>query len=183
MKMLNDLHGRISALMNDSNRATPSGKARLISRSLGERVRARRRMGEEGSNLIEFAFILPILLMLLTGILTFGTAMYQKQQLQVAVGQGVHTLAISQNMVSDPCGAATTVIQGATQLNPTSMTITFYNGGPPPTGIAMSGSTCAGLSPGTVVSAQAQYPCSYATIFRFTGVCQSLTAIETEPVP
>jgi Flp pilus assembly protein TadG len=183
MKMLNDLHGRISALKNNSNRAALPADAHLRPQTLPERVLARLRMGEEGSNLIEFALILPIFLMLLTGCLTFGSVMFYKQQLQTAVGQGVHTLAISQNMVSDPCAAATTVIQGATQLNPANMTITFYNGGPPPTGNAMTGSNCAGLPPGTVVSAQAQYPCSYATIFRFTGVCQTLTVIETEPVP
>jgi len=180
--MLNDLHEHAVAWMNRLNHTAPASQSSSRARSMHERVRARRRLGEEGSNLVEFAFVLPFLLMLLTGILGFALVMFSKQQLQTAVSQGVHTVAISQNLpgVTDPCGAATTVIQSATQLNASSMTITFLKGGPG--GTAMSGSSCANLPKDTVVTAKILYPCSYAVIFNWSGSCQ-LTAIETEPVP
>jgi len=178
--MLNDLHRQALALIRRLNHTAPSSQSSLRARSMRERVSTRLSLGEEGSNLVEFAMVLPLLLMLVTGIIGFGLVMNNKEELQSAAGQGVHALAIGENLVSDPCGAATTVITSATQLKASNITITFLNGGP--NGTAMSGSSCANLPTGTVVSVKAQYPCSLSVIFRFAGTC-SLTALETEPVP
>lgn len=179
--MLKDLSGYVFAFRSKIRRAPPARESGIKSRSAGQQALTRLCLGEEGSNLVELAMVLPILAMLLTALLTFSMVMYTKEQLQQAVSQGVRMVAISQNFVSDPCGAATTVMQNATQLNSAQMTITFLNGGP--NGTPMSGTGCAALKSGTVVSAEAQYPCSYATILYFTGTCTQLTAIETQPVP
>lgn len=142
---------------------------------------AARRRGDEGQALVELALVLPIMMMLLTGIFLFSVAMYSKIALQTATDQGVQTLATCQNICStNPCDAATTAIQTSTVLKSSNIGITFLNG-PPGTGTAISGGTCSALPPGTVVTVQTTYPCSL-TIYNFVHSCQ-LTASESEAVP
>ena len=54
---------------------------RVGTRSLGKRLRVRLRAGneEEGQSLVEFAVCLPMLLLIVTAIITFGLAFSQYQ--------------------------------------------------------------------------------------------------------
>jgi Flp pilus assembly protein TadG len=132
---------------------------------------------------VELAFILPIMLMLLTAIFMFSFAMYCKISLQTAADQGVRTLAFSQNMgVANPCTNATTVIDQATVLNSSSIGITFYSGATVASESAISTSSCPNsLESGTVVTVTTTYPCSLG-IYKFVRSCQ-LSASESEVVP
>jgi Flp pilus assembly protein TadG len=177
MKMLSDLNRRAVARMRALYRVAASEGAGANARHADGRLRR----GEEGQALIEFAFVLPMMFMLLTGIFMFSIAMYSKISLQTATDQGVQALALCQNVCStNPCTAATTAINTSTVLNPSLIGITFLNG-PPATGTAISGGTCANLPSGTVVTVKTTYPCSLA-IYNFMRSCQ-LGASESEAVP
>ena len=56
---------------------------------------------EQGSALVEFALILPMMLLLTTGILVFGVAMNNYLQLTNAVSIGARTLAVNGSLTLD----------------------------------------------------------------------------------
>ena len=181
MKMLSDLNRRAVARLRVLCRAASLERAGAKVRPADGRLPAWLRRGEAGQALVEFAFVAPMILMLLTGIFMFSIAFFNKIALQTATDQGVQILATSQNVsATNPCTAATTAIQNATALNSSLITITFLNG-PPATGTAISGATCAGLVSGTVVTVETTYPCSLR-IYNFMHSCQ-LAASESEAVP
>jgi len=94
-------------------------------------------VGKAGQATVEFAVVLPLLLMLVTGIVSFAIAMFDKQELQVAASQGVQEVVLRQHGYdADPCGTSTTAIKSTTQLNSSMMGITFLNGGPAGTSIS-----------------------------------------------
>jgi hypothetical protein len=72
----------------------------------GPRLRVLPRPGEQGGALVEFALLLPILLLLTTGIMVFGVAMNNYLQLTNAVSIGARNLAISAGITLDPCATA-----------------------------------------------------------------------------
>lgn len=138
---------------------------------------------DKGQAIVEFALVLPLMMMMLTGIFMFSVAMYSKTSLQSAANQGVQTLVMSQGLPNgvDPCTEATTAIHQSTNLNSSLMTITYYNGTPAAGTIISTGSTCEKIASGTALSVKLQYPCSLA-IYNFAKSCQ-LTATQTESVP
>ena len=69
---------------------------------------------ERGAALVEFAFVLPILLLLILGIINFGRAYGAKQELIHATREGVRVLAVTQ----DYDEALTAFDAGATGLDP-----------------------------------------------------------------
>jgi Flp pilus assembly protein TadG len=60
---------------------------------------------EEGQGLVEFALVLPILLMVATGITSFGIVFYRYITLTDAVRAGARTLSLGRGL-SDPCTPA-----------------------------------------------------------------------------
>jgi Flp pilus assembly protein TadG len=126
MKMLNDLHRQTAALICSLNRAAPAGKASVRSQSAGERVRARLRRSDEGSNLVEFALMLPLLVLFLVGIAYLATAFSYYQALTQAVGIAAVQLSESRNTAKDPCSETFTALKNAApQLNPANITLTI----------------------------------------------------------
>lgn len=86
--------------------------------------------GEEGGALVEMALVLPILMLVLTGIFSFGIAMANYIQLTEAVDVGGRLLAISRGSGVDVCAAAVTAVQNAApSLNPALMTFTIVLNG------------------------------------------------------
>lgn len=79
------------------------------------RLRARRFRGESGSTLMEFAFVIPMLMTVLTGAASFSLAFYNLQQLGNATATAVQAVAAEQGLASDddPCAYAATTITGA----------------------------------------------------------------------
>jgi Flp pilus assembly protein TadG len=154
-----------------------SGKARPA----GVRLLALLRRGDEGQALMEAALAMTIMLMIMTGIFVFSSTMHQWILLQTAASQGVQTLALSQNVpgIADPCTAATTTITQATDLDPSQIGITFYNGSVGDA-VITPGSTCEGITKGTQLTVALTYPCSYAKVFNFQHSC-SLKVSQSEP--
>ena len=111
---------------------------------------------EDGAVAVEFALLLPILIMLILGILEFGLAYNAQITVTNAAREGVRTMAIQNNT-----SAAKTAVQTVSStLNPaitnTEITITVSNGT----------TACTGGSTATVA---VQYPFHFLTGFFGTG--------------
>lgn len=120
---------------------------------------------EFGGALVEMALALPIMLMMLTGIFTFATALYQKLQLAEALSSGGRVLAADRGDV-DPCKTATSaIVSAAPGLSATNITLTYTIGGnnygSGTTSCPGAGNTAnAEMTAGGTAQIQATYPCA-----------------------
>jgi len=146
------------------------------------------RDSERGQSLVEAALVFPVLLVIMTGILSFGLAFNNYLILTNAVGAGGRALAIARGNTTDPCATASSAVsQSAVLLNSSNISYTWTLNGTPYTGTSCSSSSTTTGAAGNLVQGQnAQititYPCSLA-VFRINLVpsCQ-LTASTTELV-
>lgn len=107
----------------------------------------RRRVGtDRGAVAVEFAIVLPILLLLILGIVEFGRAYYVQTTLSGAAREGVRAMALHNNASE----AITTVQSSALGLGVTSGQI------------AISPSSC---TLGSTVTVTVTYPMAYLTGF------------------
>ncbi|HZZ38347.1 MAG TPA: TadE/TadG family type IV pilus assembly protein [Acidobacteriaceae bacterium] len=97
---------------------------RLRSRSL--------RRGDGGQSLVEFGLVAPVLLLVLTGIFSFGIILSQYEVLTDSVSAGARAFALSRLQttpalaVSDPCAYAISILEGAApNLTSSSMNFTI----------------------------------------------------------
>jgi Flp pilus assembly protein TadG len=147
----------------------PGPVLKATSRLLYVANNARRRArNEEGQAMVEMALALPVLLLVLTGILTFGLAFNNYVLLTEATSIGARTLAISRGATTDPCATASSaVIAAAPLLTPASLSFSFVLNGSSYTGTSCSsGSSTTGAAANLVQGANAivtvTYPCSLA---------------------
>ena len=115
----------------------------------------------EGGALVEMAVTLPILMLILTGIVSFSFTLYQKLQLAEAVSNAGHYLATARGD-SDPCAKAIQAVKsGAPGLASTNLTITLSDNG---TAMASSCPAASGsaLTRGDVAQVTATYPTGLA---------------------
>jgi Flp pilus assembly protein TadG len=138
--------------------------------------------GERGQALVELAFAIAPLMLMFTGICSFGIYLEQDLQLTDAVNIAGKQLAISRGNATDPCSqVSTTVGAAAPLLNSGSMTFTYsFNGNP------YSGTTCtsgaANLIQGDPITISVQYPCTVTTIYANLLPGCTITAQITEMV-
>jgi Flp pilus assembly protein TadG len=155
--------------------------------------------GEQGSTLVEMAFVLPILLIVLTGIFSFGIILNQYLVLTNAVNNGARAFAMSAPATDgnasimdsgDPCKYAAAIIQSAasnlTASNLTyTITYTTYKTSAVTTytGTGSSSPSCASLamSQYDIVQIKAVYPVT-PTMFGALTSSLSLTAQSAELV-
>ena len=166
---------------------TPAGKVEPPSRRVW--LRARRHACDEGAQAaVEMALCLPVLLLVLTGVLTFGVALHNYLMLTDATNIGARQLAISRGQTTDPCSTtATTVYAAAPNLQQGSLSFRLVLNGTTYSGASCSSAnTTTGAAGNLVQGSTAQvtvtYPCSlavYAT--NFAPNC-TLTAQTTELV-
>lgn len=64
------------------------------------------RAEDEGSQLVEMAVVAPILLVILTGMASFGMALYSQQQLGLAAAGSVQAVATGASYITNPCSTA-----------------------------------------------------------------------------
>jgi Flp pilus assembly protein TadG len=100
---------------------------------LAERPDARERR-ERGAALVEFAFVLPVLLLLILGIIDFGRAYGAKQELIHATREGVRVLAVTQ----DSGEARAAFDAGATGLDPARVSVSIPGSCTPGEPVAVS---------------------------------------------
>lgn len=71
---------------------------------------------EEGQALIEFALTLPVLLLIVTGILSFGVTLNNMLALTNAASAGARQFAYMRGQGGDACAVSVTTITGAAPL-------------------------------------------------------------------
>jgi len=113
----------------------------------------RKRLSDErGATAVEFAFIVPLLLVLVLGIVEFGHAFQVQGTLSAAAREGVRRMALQ----NDPAAARAAVRNAASSLDP----------GVTDAQIAISPASCPQLNAGTTsVRLTISYPMPYLTGF------------------
>ena len=116
----------------------------------------------EGSALVEFALALPILLMLLTGIMSFGTALMHYETLAHATADAAQYLVTLRGQTTDPCADAYSAFTAAASPG---LDITQVQGFSVQLGSnSAGGKTCSGnqsqMKVGDPATVKAQFPCN-----------------------
>ena len=134
------------------NRGTMLLAVREWRRSVAARLAALRHAGEQGQAMVEMAFVAPVILLVLTGIVSFGIAMNQYELLTYGTASGARAFALSRNQASwsptsagDPCEYAYDMATAAMPTLKTTnltMNITFT----PPSGADNSAATWSGVT-------------------------------------
>ncbi len=143
---------------------------------IGMAVSALRRFsggGNEGGSLVEFALVLPLILMLMTGMFSFGIGLNNYIVLTNAVNLGARTVALARNQTTpalagtDPCAYAVQVANASApgiQSSSITYAITYTTTSVTPAVATPYTNSCAGLAmnPGDTVQVKATYPYSLA---------------------
>ena len=144
---------------------------------------------EEGQAVIELAFCLPLLLLVVTGILSFGLTFNSYIQLTEATSVGARLLAVSRNQTLDPCAyAAAAVFKAAPLLNQTSLRFFFvingdsYSGSSCPSSSYTTGAAGSMQQPQGSAQLRVTYPCSLAVFGMNYAPSCSLTASSAESI-
>lgn len=162
---------KLAVEMLSKKRAFAPGKAPKTALLGGRLWRAvllsyRELESEQGSAMVELALTFPVLLLMITGIFSFGVYLQQDLQLTDAVNVAGKKLAIARGNTTDPCSlVSTTVANAAPYLTSSSMSFTYsFNG------LSFSGTTCSSTSnstgaagdlvQGKPVTIKVTYPCS-----------------------
>ena len=121
---------------------------------------------DDGQSLVEFALCLPILLVIVTGVLSFGIAINNFLLLTDGTNVAARQLAISRGNTTDPCALTSTALTtAAPTLKAASFSLTLVLNGTTYTGNSCSSaSTSTGAAgnmvQGTTAKVTATYPCS-----------------------
>lgn len=128
------------------------------------RLRSSSRVGERGAVAVEFAIVVPVLIMILLGIIEFGLAFNSQLEVTNAAREGARSMVI-RNSVSAADAAAEAATPG---LSPalTSSEIAFSF-------TAADGSTTTQCGPGITASATISYPYAFLTGWFGTGYTQT----------
>lgn len=120
---------------------------------------------ERGASAVEFAFIVPLLIVLVLGIVEFGHAFQVQGTLSAAAREGVRSMALQNN----PAQARTVVKNAAATLDPA---ITDAQ-------IAITPASCpqTGAGGSTYVRVTIDYPMPFITDFFGAGVDLSGTGV------
>jgi Flp pilus assembly protein TadG len=79
------------------------------------RIRPIRGRGDDGASAVEFALVLPILILLLFGIISFGTLFAQQLALNNGVRQGARLAVVEGSSATDKsCGGVVTAVRDST---------------------------------------------------------------------
>jgi Flp pilus assembly protein TadG len=112
----------------------------------GSRMRLSALMREEGQGVVEFAFVLPLLLALVLGIVQFGILFNNYLTITDATRVGARKAAVSRFLGDNGAAARTATYSAASNLNALQLAVTI--------------STTSWTTPGTDVSVTATYPYS-----------------------
>ena len=136
----------------------------------------RRRNRESGQAMVEFALVLPVLLLILLAILKFGLLFENYLTLTDAVRSGARTLAIGRGTANACTPAVAQVKASAGSLNQSSLTVSTS------TITFTSPDSCTSLTSGNAVTMSASYPCNLSIMgINFAPSC-TLNASATERV-
>ena len=113
---------------------------------------------DQAQSIVEFALTLPALLMVVTGITTFGIAMNSYISLTKAVDVSARQLALQRGQGTDPCLVAyNAILAAAPLLKSANLTMTYTING---TAYTVNPCTAASLVQGATAQVTATYPAS-----------------------
>lgn len=144
--------------MNVINHNAASSGVSVEALSMGERLlRSLRIRSDEGQSVLEFALCVPVLLLIVTGISTFGIALNNYLTMTNAISTSAQLLSVNRANTTDPCSlAATAFANAAPNLNSTNLKFSFaLNGTPYPSSGTYSGSTGSTCSSGSTTTGAA----------------------------
>ncbi|WP_263376520.1 TadE/TadG family type IV pilus assembly protein [Granulicella aggregans] len=126
------------------------------------------RSDQKAQSLIEFAFILPVFLLVVTGMFAFGVAFTNWMVLTDATSLGGRTVSISRGNTLDPCSTASTAVAGAAPgLNTSQITYSSVINGTTYSGTSCNSSSTTTGAAGNLVQGgyyilSTTYPCKLA---------------------
>jgi Flp pilus assembly protein TadG len=159
----------------------------MVSRGVERRLRLREmRRRDDGQSLVEFALTVPALLLVVTGILSFGVVFNNYIILTEATSVGARQLTVSRGQTLDPCQTFSSAVYAAAPvLKQANLTFTISLNGNVYSGTSCSGTTTSGapsnmiLGTNTVVTAT--YPFSLSVYgLKIVPVGSLLTAQTAE---
>lgn len=128
-------------------------------RSGEKRVSTDRR---RGSALVEFSLVMPILLLIMTGMASFGLAMHDSLVLTNAVNIGAQAIAMSRGQTTDPCATGySAIVNAAPGLASSNLSFTFAIGSGSYTTTSCTGGVSY-MAQGATAQITASYPCVLA---------------------
>ena len=148
MKIISNLNGQVLALLRGSRSVVPSQRANVKNATAGNRPCVRRVHGEEGQALVEMAYMLPWLLVLILGVFIMGKYISDYQGVTDATGAAARSVARARQVSTDPCADAYTAFTNAlatnfSTSNVTSFTVTVTNPNNGTTAFTVTGTSCA----------------------------------------
>ena len=108
-----------------------------------------------GVTALEFAFVGPVLLMILLGIFWVGLAINNYSIITNAAEQGAQSLALSRGTTSPYSTALAAIDAAAVTLNTSNLTVTMTVGG-----TACTSTSCTVATAGAVAQVTVAYPCN-----------------------
>lgn len=146
--------------------------------SAGSQIRSRggRAGSKRGQSLVEFTLVMPILLMTMTGMVSFGMTMRNYLVLTNAVNSGAQALSMSRGQTTDPCATAYSAIEAAgPTLTTSSLSFTFVINGS-----SYTTTSCTAGAAKMVQGATAQVSATYPCILAVYGLSASVCSLGTE---
>jgi Flp pilus assembly protein TadG len=135
--------------------------------------------GERGGSFVEFTLVMPVLLLVMTGLVSFGFALHNDLVLTNAVNTGAQLLAISRGQTTDPCATAYGAISGAAPSLKTGLSLSFLINGATYTATNTCTAGAANMVQGASAQVTATYPCTLAVFGMIFPTC-NLSAQITE---
>jgi Flp pilus assembly protein TadG len=138
-------------------------------------------LGNSGAAVVEFAFVAPVLLLIMTGIAQFGIALNQYVMLVNAINAGELQFSISRGSSTPYSSTVSVIHQSASTLNTASLSISTSVGGT----TCNSDSTCSALmtTGGLQVEVTGAYPVNltvaWVPVVTFATSCSPTTDICT----
>jgi len=131
---------------------------------------------EDGGPLVEFAMVLPMMLLVVTGIFYLGIALTLYLQLTNAVDIGARQLSISRGQTSDPCATLSAAVEAAApNLASSQLTFNYIIDGQ-----VYSGTTCTAGAPYMIQGKAAQITVAYPVHLGIYGVGWSTLSLNAQ---
>ena len=143
-------------------------------RSRGKRVSAANQRGQVA---LEFALVMPILLLTMTGMVSFGLALHNDLVLTNAVNTGAQLLALSRGQTTDPCATAYSAISNAAPGLTSGLSLTFVINGTTYSAATSCTAGAAKMVQGTSAQITATYPCAVGVLGMSFSSCSLQTQV------
>lgn len=153
---------RTRSAMRGPKRQPGMVQAGSETQSIPARRRARFLVDEDGGPLVEFAMVLPMMIMVMTGIFYLGVGLAEYIQLTNATDIAAREISVSRgvsSLAADPCNTGTTYFESAApNLATSNLTFTYTIGGTAHTGTSCTSLALTSASQGETAEVQVSYP-------------------------